>query len=164
MLAPVLPWGAACHYLGLLAGTLGRTELARPHFEQALALNSRIGSRHWLARAELAYATLLLEEGSDADCERAIALLADAEEIGQALGMDVFVRSVRAVFERLPARMVATAPAAPTGDPQPEIRAPRVRAIPPQDPCPGQANFAAKENTGRFSIGGHGRWSRTPRG
>jgi CheY-like chemotaxis protein/tetratricopeptide (TPR) repeat protein len=109
VLAPVLPWGAACHYLGLLAATMGRADLARRHFEDALAMNSRTGSRHWLARTQLAYATMLLEEGSDVEVDRALTLLGEAGEIGSALGMDVFVGNVRAMVERVPARIVPAA-------------------------------------------------------
>lgn len=99
VLAPVLPWGAASHYLGLLAATMGRLDLARRHFEDALATNARTGCSQWLARTELAYAELLLDGGGDDERERALALLTESAQIAKALGMHLFTRRVCAVLD-----------------------------------------------------------------
>jgi tetratricopeptide (TPR) repeat protein len=62
VLAPVVPWGPSCHYLGLLAATMGDAGLARRHYDDALAMSTRLGMAQWLARTQLAYAELLLSQ------------------------------------------------------------------------------------------------------
>lgn len=51
--------GAASHYLGLLAGALGRVEEADVHFRRAHDLHTRLGAPFHLARTELAWGLLL---------------------------------------------------------------------------------------------------------
>ena len=55
--------GAVSRYLGLLASTLRRFEDAEHHFEDALAMNERMGARPWLAHTQLDYARMLLAAG-----------------------------------------------------------------------------------------------------
>jgi tetratricopeptide (TPR) repeat protein len=76
--------GSASRHLGLLAGLLGRRHAAAGHFEDALALNTRMSAEPWVARTELGYGELLLDAGDDA---RGRALLARARDRGAALGM-----------------------------------------------------------------------------
>ncbi len=61
----VVGFGDACHgavarSLGLLATTLSRWDAAARHFEDALAINARMGARPYLARTQHQYAELLL--------------------------------------------------------------------------------------------------------
>lgn len=53
-------FGSVCRYLGLLARTLRRPRDAARHFEDALAMNERMGARPWLAFTQCDYAGLLL--------------------------------------------------------------------------------------------------------
>jgi hypothetical protein len=53
-------YGSAARFLGMLAATLGRTDDARAHYEQALAMNARIGARMIEAYTRYDYARLLL--------------------------------------------------------------------------------------------------------
>lgn len=80
--------GSASHYLGLLAATLGRWDDAARHFEDALALNDRMGARPFVARTQLAYAAMLIRRDAPGDCDRARALtdaaLATSGELGMA--------------------------------------------------------------------------------
>jgi DNA-binding CsgD family transcriptional regulator len=87
---PVECIGAVARPLGLLATTLGRWAAAVRHFEDALALHARMGSRPWLAHTRCDYAALLLDPASDGPSGRSQALalldeaLADARELGMA--------------------------------------------------------------------------------
>jgi hypothetical protein len=53
-------YGALSRYLGTLATTLARWDEAAQHFEDALAMNTRMDARPWLARTQEQYATMLL--------------------------------------------------------------------------------------------------------
>jgi tetratricopeptide (TPR) repeat protein len=85
--APVLVWGPASHFLGLLAATAGREDLAKRHFEDALATSTRMGTKQWLARTQLAYAQLLVGAKGEPDRSRAIQLLQQSVRIGDKLRM-----------------------------------------------------------------------------
>jgi hypothetical protein len=54
-------WGAASHYLGMLAATRGEYSLAQEHFEHALAMNERMGASPWVAHTCHQYALMLLD-------------------------------------------------------------------------------------------------------
>ena len=108
VVVPILPWGAASHSLGRLAATMGRIDLARRHFEDAMAVNASIGARHWLARTQMAYAEMLLDCGANSDRARAVTLLAQSAEISGGLGMDAFARRAQAMLERAPRTRDAT--------------------------------------------------------
>jgi tetratricopeptide (TPR) repeat protein len=56
---PVLCLGSVARYLGLLAAAMDEPDLAAGHFEDAIAMNTRIGARPYLARAQAEYARLL---------------------------------------------------------------------------------------------------------
>jgi DNA-binding CsgD family transcriptional regulator len=78
--------GSADRYLGLLSAAMGLWSEAQQHFEQALAMNDRIGARVPLGHTQHDYAAMLLARGEAGDRERAAALLeaslASAREIG----------------------------------------------------------------------------------
>jgi DNA-binding CsgD family transcriptional regulator len=80
-------FGAAARYLGLLAATMRRWEEAQRHFEDALAMNARMGAKPWLAHTHYAYAAMLLARGHAGDYERAMSLLDEALSLGRDLGM-----------------------------------------------------------------------------
>ena len=100
--------GDASRLLGILAAAMGSWELAEGHFINALAMHERMRARPWLARTQVAYAEMLLARRRPGDRERARALLADAVQTADALGMrvvaaragDLAAQAARAVAAR----------------------------------------------------------------
>ena len=90
-------YGAASRYLGMLAATMERWEEAAQHFEDALAMNTRMGARPWLAHTQHEYAKMLLARNQPGDREEAMALFNEALVTARELGM-------RALESRLTAR------------------------------------------------------------
>lgn len=84
--------GCASRPLGMLARALGRFDEAERHFEVALAADTRMGARPWVAETQLAYAALLLERGGSEDRRRAEALLDQACATAAELGMAAVTR------------------------------------------------------------------------
>ena len=78
--------GSMFRYLGLLAAMIGRTDEAARHFESAIAKNAEMGVRPWLARSQLDYARLLLEDGRRT---HATELVEAAEALAEELGLRV---------------------------------------------------------------------------
>ena len=83
----VVCYGAASRYLGMLATTMGRWDEAEQHFQDALAMNARMGARPWLAHTQYQYARMLLARNQPGDHEKAIALLDEALATARELGM-----------------------------------------------------------------------------
>ena len=67
-------YGAASRYLGMLAATMERWEDAAQHFEDALAMNTRMGARPWLAHTQHQYAVMLLARNQPGDRDKAMSL------------------------------------------------------------------------------------------
>jgi DNA-binding CsgD family transcriptional regulator len=82
-----VPFGPVAHALGLLATLLGRPDDATRHFEDALAMNTRMRARPALARTQHACAAMLLERAAPGDRERARALLEQALVTARELDM-----------------------------------------------------------------------------
>jgi class 3 adenylate cyclase/tetratricopeptide (TPR) repeat protein len=80
-------YGALSRYLGALAATLERWDDAAHHFEDALAMNGRMGAWPWLAHTQYQYATMLLSRDLSSDRDRAFALLDSALSTARRLGM-----------------------------------------------------------------------------
>jgi eukaryotic-like serine/threonine-protein kinase len=79
--------GSVSYFLGHLAKLLGNGDTAVRHFEDALAMNGRLGCVPQLARTQLALAKLLVDEGGRADRLRANALMAEAATTARRLEM-----------------------------------------------------------------------------
>jgi tetratricopeptide (TPR) repeat protein len=97
--------GAVSRYLGLLATTMAHWEEATQHFEDALAMNARMGARPFVARTQYEYARMLLARGQRDDRERALALLEQALQTVQELGMMSLqsqVQSLKSKVEKSP--------------------------------------------------------------
>ncbi len=84
---PEISLGSLSRFLGILASTTGRYEDAARHFEDALAMNERIGARPWLARAQDDYAQMLRRRGKAGDTAKARLLLDNARTAYRELGM-----------------------------------------------------------------------------
>jgi hypothetical protein len=70
-----------------LATTLARWDEAAQHFEDAVAMNTRMDARPWLARTQEQHATMLLARPHSGDCDHATALLDAALATARELGM-----------------------------------------------------------------------------
>jgi DNA-binding CsgD family transcriptional regulator len=93
-------YGAASRYLGMLAATLSRWEDAQRHFEEALAMNTRMGAKPWLAHTQYQYALMLLARARPGDREQAMALLDQALSISRQLGMRALQERASALVEQ----------------------------------------------------------------
>jgi DNA-binding CsgD family transcriptional regulator/tetratricopeptide (TPR) repeat protein len=89
-------YGAAGRYLGMLASLLGDADRAEAHFEQALELNRRMEAWTWVAHTAYEYARTLLRHRPGRR-EQAAALLGEAAELGQRIGMPTLLRRIRAL-------------------------------------------------------------------
>jgi predicted ATPase/DNA-binding SARP family transcriptional activator len=90
--------GSVSRYLGLLATTMNRVEDARRHFEDAIAMNARLGARPWLAQTQDDYGRVLLDLG---ETERASELIAAATATYRQLGMKSHAASASALAQGL---------------------------------------------------------------
>ena len=80
--------GSASRYLGILAATRRRWDEAGMHFEEAVAMNARMGARPWLAHTQHDYARMLLARARTHDRESARDLLNQARVTYRELGME----------------------------------------------------------------------------
>lgn len=120
-------YGAAARYLGMLAATMTHWAQARGHFEEALAMNARMGARPWLAHTQYQYASMLLARRQQHEYEQAEALLAAAWQTTQALDMHALASRIAALREAMrPPSPVA--PAYPAGLTQREVEVLRLLA------------------------------------
>ena len=84
-LAQVSAIGPVAHYLGMLAGALGRQDEAEEHFAFAVGLAERTGARGILVRTRLEWARLLMRRRGPGDVERARELVAAARDLANDL-------------------------------------------------------------------------------
>ena len=98
--------GASGRHLGMLAATTSDWSASERHFEDALAMNTRIGAFLPLAHTRHDYAAMLLARGEPGDREQARALLRSSLSSAEKMG-------ARALEQRAAARLrelEATAP------------------------------------------------------
>ena len=80
-------FGAGSRFLGQLAATMCQWQEAESHFQQALAINGRMGAKPWLAHTQFQFAQMLLERSTAGNLERARILLDESETLARQLGM-----------------------------------------------------------------------------
>jgi len=85
-------YGAMDRYLGTTATVLGEWERAEEHFHAALALNTRLGARTWLAHTAYEYARMLLARGARDDRSHARGQLGLALGLARAIGLPALAR------------------------------------------------------------------------
>jgi tetratricopeptide (TPR) repeat protein len=90
--------GAITRHLGQLATVLERWEDAQRHFDDALALNERMGHRPALAFTRRDYGNMLLQRDAPGDREKARALLQEALEAAREMGMAKVVEDCEALL------------------------------------------------------------------
>jgi DNA-binding SARP family transcriptional activator/tetratricopeptide (TPR) repeat protein len=101
---PELCRGSVSRGLGILAGVMSNPEQAAEHFEDALEMNSTMGTRPWVAHTEHDYARMLLAASERADTARAAELLAAAHATCEDLGMTALGAKVAALLDAVEAR------------------------------------------------------------
>jgi hypothetical protein len=79
--------GSVARPLGQLATVLGRHDDAERHFEHALAMNTRIRARVWIAHTQHDYARMLVARDRPGDRAQAAALSAEALATAREVGM-----------------------------------------------------------------------------
>lgn len=89
--------GSVSRYLGLLATTTERPSQAAQHFDDAVAMNERMGAHPWLAHTQHDYARMLLGQGQPADQKKAHELLYQALATYRKLGMQTYAASATAL-------------------------------------------------------------------
>jgi tetratricopeptide (TPR) repeat protein len=94
---PVVCFGSASLYLGLLATVSSRWAEAGGHFEAAIAANDRLGAAPLLARTRYELARMLLARGRAGDRVRAAELLDQAQAAAGAVGMAGVVAEVQSL-------------------------------------------------------------------
>jgi DNA-binding CsgD family transcriptional regulator len=85
----------------MLAAVLGDWDRAEAHFERAMELNRRMGAATWLAHTAYEYGRTVRERPGG-DPERAAALLGEAAELAQRIGMTALAGRVEALGARRP--------------------------------------------------------------
>ncbi|HUQ63635.1 MAG TPA: hypothetical protein VM121_07770 [Acidimicrobiales bacterium] len=110
--------GGACHgsisrQLGLLAHRIDEWEVARGHFEAAVTAHAEAVAPILLAHTYRQYAALLRVRGGPTDWDRAVELLAAAEEIYRRLGIGWLASQCQSVLARSDLTDAAAIPGAP---------------------------------------------------
>ncbi|MCH7713417.1 MAG: AAA family ATPase, partial [Chloroflexi bacterium] len=123
MMAPMVWWTSADRLLGLLSETMGNSDQAAGHFEDAMVFCRKAGYRPELAWSCCDYADLLLAGARHAvpvRSDRAISLLEESLAIATEFGMRPLIERVNERLERARA-LPETAPAYPDGLSQREV-------------------------------------------
>jgi DNA-binding winged helix-turn-helix (wHTH) protein/tetratricopeptide (TPR) repeat protein len=102
--------GSVSYFLGALAKLLGRPREAAGHFEDALAMNQRLGFRPQVARTQVALAELLAQSSRLPDRARASALVGEAALMAQRLEMAPLI----AQTDRVARQLAEVAPGRPS--------------------------------------------------
>jgi DNA-binding NarL/FixJ family response regulator len=97
----VVCYGAASRYLGILATIMQHWDKAEQHFQDALAMNARMGAKPWLTHTQYAYAVMLLSRKQPGDREQAISLLDEALATARELGMHVLEERIAVQMQHL---------------------------------------------------------------
>jgi hypothetical protein len=88
--------GSVSHFLAQLAAFVGRNERVAHHFDDALAMNERLGLRPQLAHGYCAYARWMLGRTHAPSRRIGRDLQARAIALAEALGMSRLVAAARA--------------------------------------------------------------------
>jgi class 3 adenylate cyclase len=89
--------GAASRYVGNLAALMGRWDEAEKHYQEAMELNARLGAPPWVAMTLYNFADMLLARDEPGDREKALALLTQALDTAQEMGMKALVERALAL-------------------------------------------------------------------
>ncbi|MDP9068693.1 MAG: protein kinase [Actinomycetota bacterium] len=90
----VMSYGSVSRYLGLLAATVGSQDLARRHFEDAIAANEKMQARPWLAHTLYDYAVVLQRWDAEAHRNRALSLSRRALDLAHECEMKPLIEKI----------------------------------------------------------------------
>ena len=93
-------WGPADAFLGRLAATAGRLDVAEEHFRTAIVEAARIGAHSAGARARAWYAELLRARSGPGDAEQAAELQRVADEESERMGLAAWPMRIASVEQR----------------------------------------------------------------
>jgi tetratricopeptide (TPR) repeat protein len=79
--------GATARFLGQLAATMAKWDLAETHLSYALELNARMKAVPWTAHTLFQHSRLLMRRGRREDAERSVRLLKEAVDLARPIGM-----------------------------------------------------------------------------
>jgi len=99
--ANIFTLGPIARVLGRLAALLERWNRSEQHFETALAENERVGFHAWTTWTRLNYGDMLLRRDGSGDREKARALLEQALEEAQAMGMAKVVSDCERLLDQI---------------------------------------------------------------
>jgi DNA-binding CsgD family transcriptional regulator/tetratricopeptide (TPR) repeat protein len=91
-------FGATELYLGMLASTANWPDLARAHFDQALALNRAMRAWPYLARTLFRYAAFLVTRPAESDQLIGLRQLREADQLARRLGMARLIIDIDALL------------------------------------------------------------------
>jgi len=94
-------WGSTDRLLGSLAGLRRRFEESEAHFEAALEMHARMGTRPWTAHTQYDFARMLRARGEARDRDRALELANGALATARELGMVPLAERAEALQQEL---------------------------------------------------------------
>lgn len=94
-------WGSSERFLGLLATTMARWDVAAEHFEAAVAKNEASGCPVAAGVVRRDYAEMLVARGAHGDLDRAAHLLTQMLRTADAAGMTVVVEALQARLQEI---------------------------------------------------------------
>ncbi len=89
------------HYLGGLAGVLGRYDEADAYFSQSAATSQRLGAKFFAARTDLWWGDLLAQRNRPGDADAAVARLTKAQHVARTFGYSNVDRRATEALEAL---------------------------------------------------------------
>ena len=98
--APIVSTGAVARPLGVLAATMNQWGEAARHFDSALAINSKMGARPWVAHTQHDYARMLSSRDEPGDLQEARELLSQALANYHELGMEMYAARASVLAEK----------------------------------------------------------------
>ncbi|TMG02036.1 MAG: hypothetical protein E6I03_07000, partial [Chloroflexi bacterium] len=90
-------YGPLAQAAGRLATTLQRWDDAQRHFETSLAINKRMGSGRWTGWTQFRYSDMLLRRDVPGDRQKALALLSQALDVAERLGLTALLQRALAL-------------------------------------------------------------------
>ncbi len=95
-----MAYGSVGRFLGMLAWKIGKFEEAQAHFEQALRLEKRMGSRLWAAYTQFEYGRMLVKRNHTGDREEALSLIQESLDTASDIGLKLLEMRAAALIAK----------------------------------------------------------------
>ncbi|MFZ1121343.1 MAG: adenylate/guanylate cyclase domain-containing protein [Candidatus Binataceae bacterium] len=95
-----MAYGSVGRFLGMLAWKIGKFEEAQAHFEQALRLEKRMGSRLWAAYTQFEYGRMLVKRNHTGDREEALSLIQESLDAASDIGLKLLEMRAAALIAK----------------------------------------------------------------